>query len=698
MQPGIKRVQGAAKAMDPAPLSKVKCPKCGHINPAGQAKCSQCDNPLPRVRVNTPGARRPGMEQISFKRGQVIANRYTVLEMIGRGGMGCIFKAHDNVLKEEIALKTLLPQFAKDKLVVERFYNEARIARSLSFPKIARVHDIGMTGEVLYISMEYIKGQSLRALLDNLPEGRRLPIVHALYIIDSLCEALEYAHQYTIHRDIKPENVMISEHGQVKLMDFGISKLVSHTQLTGTSVVMGTPHYMSPEQLRDSAKVDPRSDVYSVGVVMYEILTGNLPMGVPRAASQLMPEVPAALDPIIQKCMEPKPNDRFNDITELRNALRPIRELVNREGPPGGETSFENLRGGPAPGVGHAKIPDATPRFRALGIALVAAIILFVAVGVYGLETQRAGANEATAAGVGMDPGTSHARFIQWAERARDRFAENDSGSVRDRELRRVGERWLNDARAAAEAGEADRAHRYAWYALQTFAGPRLAPSGMVFVPPGRVTLLAGSASCEAEVAGFFIDRHEVTNEHYRQFAQEAGNDWPLPRSVTNGDPAAPVTMVTFYEAMACAAHFGKTLPTEAQWARAAYGALEASEVYPWGSDWEEGAANTAADEEHSGPAPVGLYTDDETFWGCRDMAGNVTEWTRTPARADACDPRAPLPRFGESIALRGGNFAAQPVALMSRATAPFEERLAHVGFRCVKPFPTDLEAIRAAL
>ena len=676
-------------------MDKVKCAQCGHINPAGKPECSQCGAALPRVQVKVDSARpsQQGMAQIAFQRGQVIANRYTIIDMIGRGGMGCIFKAHDNVLKEEIALKTLLPQFAKDKLVVERFYNEARIARSLSYPKIARVHDIGMTGEVLYISMEYIEGQSLRALLDNLPEGKRLPITNSLYIIDSLCEALEYAHQYTIHRDIKPENIMITKEGQVKLMDFGISKLVTHTQLTGTSVVMGTPHYMSPEQLRDSAKVDPRSDVYSVGVVMYEILTGNLPVGVPRLASQLMPEVPNALDPIIQQCMEPKPDQRYNNITELRNALRPIRELVNREGPPGGETSFEAL-------TGHKPAPPPPPRAatgrRLMGIAAAALIIAGVAVGLYGLETQRAAAT-------GGEPLTgeerpAHAPLLRWAEQASTDIPHGEEASPRDREIYRLGNQWMQEARAAAAAGDETRAHRGAWYALQTFTGADLAPPGMVFVPPGPISILAGGASCEVVVPGFFIDRYEMTNEQYREFVQEAEGDWSTPGSVERGGPDAAAASMTFHEAMACAAYYGKTLPSEAQWARAAYGALEASEVFPWGSDWEEGAANTALDDGHSGPAPVGVYEADVSFWGCHDMAGNVTEWTRTPADADACDPGAPLPNFGDSVVLRGGNFSAQPVALMRRTTAPFTERLPHVGLRGVRPFPIDLEEIRAVL
>ena len=157
---------------------------------------------------------------------------------------------------ETVALKTLLPHFMRDKVIVERFFNEARIARQLSHPNIVRVHDIGTAGDVIYISMEYVAGQSLRGKLEAMPAGKRLPVKTALRVIDELCAALEYAHHYTVHRDIKPENIMLTEDGAVKLMDFGISKLMASGTVTATSMIMGTPYYMSPEQLRDSSRVE----------------------------------------------------------------------------------------------------------------------------------------------------------------------------------------------------------------------------------------------------------------------------------------------------------------------------------------------------------------------------------------------------------------------------------------------------------
>lgn len=312
-------------------MEQVKCAICQVVNEAGRNTCARCgapiavvDNKMPALSEGPAGA---GGAEVMLRRGQLIANRYTVHDLIGRGGMGCIYKVKDNTLNEIVALKTLLPEYARDSVVVERFFNEARIARGLSHPHIGRVHDIGIADEVLYISMEYIEGKSLLEMLDTIPPGQRLAVDTVLRIFDELCAALEYAHQFTIHRDIKPGNVMLDTHGSVKLMDFGVSKLMANPNLTTASMVMGTPYYMSPEQLENSASVDARSDLYSVGVMLYEVLTGDIPKGMAKPVSSIAHKVPPALDPIIEKCLEPLPENRYQNAAELREAIGTIRDL-----------------------------------------------------------------------------------------------------------------------------------------------------------------------------------------------------------------------------------------------------------------------------------------------------------------------------------------------------------------------------------
>ena len=311
--------------------AETKCPKCGATFPLGHQMCVHCGTRLPGSQPGTgPGQGGAKDAKWYFRPGQVVASRYTVINMIGRGGMGCIYKVHDNTLEEDVALKTLLPRFTNDQHVVDRFFNEARIARQLSHPNIVRVHDIGMAGTVVYISMEYVRGRSLREWLDSIPAGQCMPIAYALRLMIQLSAALEFAHKFTVHRDLKPENVMITERGQVKLMDFGISKLRSNVQLTSAQMVMGTPKYMSPEQLKDSSKVDHRTDIYALGAMLYEVLTGNVPTGLAQRPSQIRNETPPELDAIVSRCLALDPNDRYQSAVELRGELQRLLEMVEK--------------------------------------------------------------------------------------------------------------------------------------------------------------------------------------------------------------------------------------------------------------------------------------------------------------------------------------------------------------------------------
>jgi len=307
------------------------CPKCTYDNPPSAIRCERCDTWL---LSSSQGATRPGLPpdgEHLYKPGDVIAGRYAVLEIIGRGGVGCIYKVHDTILEETVVLKILLPSFVSDKSMVDRFLNEARIARKLTHPHIVRIHDVGRVEQTVFISMELIEGRSLRELLDQLKPGDRPPLQDALRIVDELCSALEYAHQFTVHRDIKPENIMLNKGGRVKLMDFGISKLKGATQYTSIATVMGTPYYMSPEQLRDSHDVDQRADIFSTGVVLYELLTGYRPTGIPKPASEMSRDVPPLMDTIISHCVEPDRDRRFQNATEVRTAIFPILQVL-REG------------------------------------------------------------------------------------------------------------------------------------------------------------------------------------------------------------------------------------------------------------------------------------------------------------------------------------------------------------------------------
>src|SRR4051794_34305365 len=214
------------------------------------------------------------MRQILHGYYPVINNRYRVIEPLGSGGMAIVYRPRDKLLDRDVALKVLRHHFADDEEFVERFKREARIAAALSHPNIASVDDLGKTQNgSYYMAMEYVPGGTLR---DRIRKGPLSPREAAAIAIQ-VAQALETAHALgTIHRDIKPQNIIHTETGGVKVADFGIARAAALSEITREGLVLGTEHYMSPEQAKGEL-VGPQSDLYSLGVVLYEMLTGKLP-------------------------------------------------------------------------------------------------------------------------------------------------------------------------------------------------------------------------------------------------------------------------------------------------------------------------------------------------------------------------------------------------------------------------------------
>ncbi len=319
-------------------MAERTCTQCLAVNEPDATQCVECGAALTDTPVDIPD----DSDTDDFKPGDVINDRYAIIKIIGRGGMGSIYKVHDKVLDEDLAFKVLLPYFAAEQEVVDRFINEVRITRKIAHPNIVRVHDFGTMGERMFISMEYVEGESLRDKLDKLKKGERLPLRQSLHIISQLCIALKYAHHFTIHRDIKPDNIMITKGNNIKLMDFGISKLHDKRYEKEDASVVGTPYYMAPEQMCNLPDIDSRADIYSVGVVMYELLTGSLPGNIPQPVSQLNDETPLELDAVVMKCLAPERDKRYNNASELREALRPVIEGLHFSSSSGGASSKDS--------------------------------------------------------------------------------------------------------------------------------------------------------------------------------------------------------------------------------------------------------------------------------------------------------------------------------------------------------------------
>jgi hypothetical protein len=247
-----------------------------------------------------------------------------ITELIGAGGMGAVYKARQVRLDRPVALKVLPPEVGRDPAFAERFLREARTLARLSHPHIVTVHDFGEAGGFYYFLMEFVDGVNLRQALRA---GRFTP-GQALGVVPQICDALQYAHDKgVVHRDIKPENLLLTAQGQVKIADFGLAKLLGRDEgvptLTGTRQVLGTPHYMAPEQMEHPETVDHRADIFSLGVLFYEMLTGELPLGrFPPPSSRV--QIDLRLDEIVLRALEKEPERRFQKASDVRSEVEAV--------------------------------------------------------------------------------------------------------------------------------------------------------------------------------------------------------------------------------------------------------------------------------------------------------------------------------------------------------------------------------------
>jgi serine/threonine-protein kinase len=285
-------------------------------------------------------------EEGRFVAGTLLAGRYRILGLLGRGGMGEVYRATDLMLGQSVALKFLPEEAARDSRLIERFQGEVRVARQVSHPNVCRVYDIGQIDGMPFISMEYVDGEDLSSLLLRIG---RLPADKALEAARKLCAGLAAAHDRgVIHRDLKPQNIMMNKRGEVVIMDFGLAAVAGG--LSGAEARNGTPAYMSPEQLK-GAEVTVRSDIYALGLVLYELFTGKRPYeakNIPQlidmqesleltSMSSIAPDVDPAVEKVIRRCLDPDP------------ARRPATALSVSAALPGGDPLSEALAAGEMP-------------------------------------------------------------------------------------------------------------------------------------------------------------------------------------------------------------------------------------------------------------------------------------------------------------------------------------------------------------
>lgn len=364
-------MKGMETPASPPRSNAPHCPRCGAPLPAAagdgtQAACPACLLDLAMTPAAEPAGRGPALPPLAEL--EPMFPDYALEALVGRGGMGAVYRARHKKLDRLVAIKLLLPDLVVDPSFAERFEGEARTMAKLSHPGIVGLYDFGRSGPWFYLVMEYVDGANLRELL---AQGNLRP-QEVLGYVGQLCDALQYAHDHRIvHRDIKPENLLVDGDGRVRIADFGLAKLVgtgsNAVPLTQSNQQLGTPLYMAPEQVHAAAAVDHRADLYSLGVVVYEMLTGRLPLGrfQPPSARDAAAK---PFDPVVMKSLESDPAQRYQAAREVKRDLQQRSDDAARAGA-GDSTAHPAL----------VRSDDAPRPWRLPKLALLAAALVLVA-------------------------------------------------------------------------------------------------------------------------------------------------------------------------------------------------------------------------------------------------------------------------------------------------------------------------------
>ena len=634
-----------------------------------------------------------------------VGNKYLILCRIGGGGMAQVYLARHRVHGGLFAIKVLAEHLAGDPRIVGRFEHEARMAASLAnHPNIVPIFDIGEGNGLHYLVMQFIPGEDMASVLRRLG---RLSIPAAANVIAQAAEALSCAEaRRIVHRDLKPANMLLDEGGRIKLLDFGISRINDMSDgLTRPGESLGTPLYMSPEQIRGEA-CDIRSDLYSLGVVFFELLCGRRPfenesvtaiqmahLTTPAPSLQSVdPALPGPCDVIVQKLLGKQPEDRYQSTAEL---LRVLTTYGASSGP-------GDLRPAIDPGL-----QQAIERAQELPLEHQTPITV---------EPVTAGSYDPTSV---MPAGNGTPAPVAAAVPVRDPAANSAAGpavstsaparapAVSEVERPERGSRnwiplvvgiaviliaavgiglWLrgsSERQGAASSGKA---------VTGTVTSAAL-PAEITTVN-GRLLLVAAGAFQfgdgavqEETLPAFYIDETEVPNAAYHRFCDATGHAPPQnPNYETH--PDYPVSGVSYDDAAAYAAWAGERLPTEQEWEKAARGTD--GRPYPWGAEaW--------ANDVPAGLRPVMSNPMRRSPYGAYNMAGNVWEWTSS-AYAPTPSDTANMKRLvkGQQFSsewhiIKGGSFAAGDsgdFAVTARRGLPIDARSPWIGFRCVRSAP----------
>jgi formylglycine-generating enzyme required for sulfatase activity len=586
--------------------------------------------------------------------GHTIANRYNLEAVLGHGGMSTVYKAVDTNLHRTVAVKLIHPHLTNEPEFVRRFEQEAAAVARLRHPHIIQVYDFNHDGDIYYIVLEYVAGETLQDRLEVLNAlKQRLPLPQTIQIMATVADTVAYAHERgMIHRDLKPANVMLNPQGQPILMDFGVAKMLGDSHLTATGTIIGTARYMSPEQA-SGEHPDKRTDIYSLGVILYEMITGQLPFDgdsdvaiLMKHVNQPVPDIrqiqsgtPELLVAVIEKALAKKPADRYQTATDMAKALR----AVNLYGPaptisvPAPSTASFPPMNQPV----QQNTQKSGPSLWLIG-GMVAIIVLALGLGLL-LVLLRL-----------LQP-------VSGEQASAPPPIEQPEVSVEEATGTPTAEQTMVPPTTEVEVSVEE---------------PLLPSSkGMVKVPGGLYTVGQDAPSHnyapaqQLELAEFWLDQYEVTNARYAEFLANTGQQppasWPE-GTFPPGQENHPVQGVTWDSAEAYCIWVNKRLPTEAEWEAAARGAKEW--LYPWGDD------QRAVKLPQSGTYEVGSIAANQSPFGVFDMAGNVWEWVG--------DTYAPVAE-GQRVLHGGENGFLKDMAYRLSGPPDQESIIKTAGIRC---------------
>ncbi len=604
---------------------------------------------------------------------------YEIVASLGKGGFGSVWKATDSN-GTPVAIKVLNPQVLDNQKVVKKFFHEAMILAKLDHPGITRLLEFFPDGNNYAIVMEYVEGVELKKVLQK--QKGVLPIEIAMKIAKQSLDAFQYALDNGIlHRDIKPGNIMIDNSGNAKIMDFGIAKM-SSTASHDTAASMLSVHYTAPERFDQSREIDARSDIYSLGLVFYEMFAGRRPFTatetsqimfshlneIPDPPSDFVNSLPPEVSGAILKALEKDPEDRFRDFAEFSRALDPdagddsdATILTDDDMTVIMDAAEEKPEEAAGPAAGASKKKSKT----GLIAAVVGILIVIGAAGGFFLLRSP-------------------------AEKGAESAVEGQA--------------------AQEEAGVSGPKNSKGFVEVKSPADG--AP--LIRVPAGEFTMGSEKYSAERPVQriyldGYYIDKYLVTNDRFSRFVEATGYttdaekegagmvrigrrwkkvdgaNWRMPDGLTGieGRGNTPVSQVSYNDASQYCQWAGRKLPTEAQWEKAARG--PEGNQYPWG-DQEPNDTMANFDNLVGSPTPVDRYEKGQSYYGAFDMAGNVYQWTRdwygTGKRADK-NPTGP--ETGEEKVIKGGSFIEGIESLRSANRDRYAPNYSSFlfGFRC---------------